>query len=68
MNGRDEVSVSLRAGQGVVMKERKMNGPGKKFFDAEAALNRRLKNSAGVASFIGEGEGGEEGRNRGSCG
>jgi hypothetical protein len=28
-------------------------GAGKKFFDAEAALNRRLKNSAGVASFVG---------------
>lgn len=40
-------------GQAVVLKERKMNGPGKKFFDSEAALNRRLKNSAGVASFIG---------------
>lgn len=42
-------------GQGVVMKERKLTAQGKRFFDSEAALNRRLKNSAGVASFVGVG-------------
>ena len=40
-------------GQGVILKERKMTGPGKKFFDSEAALNRRLKSAKGVAPFLG---------------
>ena len=40
-------------GQRVILKERKMTGPGKKYFDAEAALNRRLKSAKGVAPFLG---------------
>lgn len=40
-------------GQGVILKERKLTGPGKKYFDAEAALNRRLKSAKGVAPFLG---------------
>jgi serine/threonine protein kinase len=40
-------------GQRVILKERKLTGPGKKFFDTEAALNRRLKNAKGVAPFLG---------------
>ena len=40
-------------GKPVILKERKMTGPGKKFFDSEAALNRRLKSARGVAPFLG---------------
>jgi len=40
-------------GKPVILKERKMTGPGKKFFDSEATLNRRLKSARGVAPFLG---------------
>ena len=40
-------------GKAVILKERKLTGPGKKYFDAEAALNRRLKSAKGVAPFLG---------------
>lgn len=40
-------------GQGVVLKERKLTGNGRKFFETEAALNRRLKGAKGVAPFLG---------------
>ena len=40
-------------GKAVILKERKLTGPGKKYFDAEASLNRRLKSAKGVAPFLG---------------
>ena len=49
-------------GQSVILKEGKTTGPGRRFFESEAAINRRLKNSAGVASFLGKGREGEEKR------
>jgi hypothetical protein len=42
-----------RYSKGVVLKERKLSGGGTRFFEAEAALNRRLKGSGGVAAFLG---------------